>query len=236
VSVFQFQQFIIKQADSAMKVGTDAVILGSSTPLSTSIKSILDIGSGTGVLSLMMAQRATKTQITAIEIDEAAAEESYYNFKNSPFSNRLRSLHTSLDSYLSMSSSTFDLIVCNPPFFEDSQAEGSRKKARDSKTLPAEELFKAVNQLLKNEGQFSLITPYLDEEKIIKIASQQDLYPFQVLRVRGRKKSKIVRSVLHFKRGSQNLVSNELFIELYNRHEYSNEYLKLVEDFLYLKK
>ena len=257
-----------------MKVGTDAVLLGASTPVSCRKSKeqegkevgmeILDIGAGTGVLSLMLAQRAPNAKITAIEIDKAAAEECDYNFNNSPFTKRLNCVHSSLNNYLrtrtrtrtrteSQSSSKsdfdgvypersrraqsdisrkFDLIISNPPFFPGSQAEGSRKKARDSYSLPAEELIKGVDQLLSLNGQFSLILPYLDEMKFRELAAENKLFPFQILRVRGRKDAKIVRSILHFKRGMQKLKEEEVYIEVEKRHEYSVEYLELVREFL----
>ncbi len=249
-----------------MKVGTDALLLGASAPLSLSKSfeqegiEILDIGAGTGVLSLMMAQRIPSAHITAIEIDQAAAEECDYNFQNSPFAERLSCIHSSLDNFLrtrtrtragteshfssksdfdsaqSDNSRNFDLIICNPPFFPGSQAEGSRKKARDSHSLPAAELLEGVNQLLATDGQFSLIIPFQDEKRIIEIAEGLDLFPMEILRVKGRKDSKIVRSILHFKRGMQKLSETEMYIEVEKRHEYSDEYLQLIEDFLLIEK
>lgn len=219
-----------------MKVGTDGVLLGASTPISGNEKQILDIGSGTGLLSLMLAQRCLQANITAIEIDKDAANESAINFKNSPFANRLESLHLSFDSFLTSQPPTlFDLIICNPPFFPGSQAEGSRKKARDSYSLPSEALFSGVAQLLSKNGQFSLIIPHSDEKRLLLVAETHQLFPSEIMRIRGRKNAKIVRSILHLKKGAQYLREKELMIELESRHEYSAEYLQLVKDFLFLE-
>ena len=219
-----------------MKVGTDAVLLGASIPLDASMTKVLDIGSGTGVLSLMMAQRLPLARITAIEIDEGAAKETAFNFQSSPFSNSLESQHSSLQSFVDDTNhhDSFNLIVCNPPFFKGSQAEGSRKKARDSFQLPAAELIAGVDELFSKDGQFSLVIPFPDEVSVVELAKEHSLFPFEILRVRGRRDSKIIRSLLHFKRGEQILEEKEMFIEIEERHDYSEEYLELVQDFLLL--
>ena len=116
-TLFRFKQFQIDQSKSAMKIGTDGVLLGAWTSVSSKPKTILDIGSGTGLIALMLAQRTDGSRIKAIEIDAAAAAEAAKNFKNSPWFDRLELLHTDLLNYTQKSSETFDLIVSNPPFF-----------------------------------------------------------------------------------------------------------------------
>jgi len=230
---FNFKKFTVRQRDSAMKVGTDGLLLATSTPLSADSKKVLDIGSGTGLISLVLAQRNFKVEITAIEIDEGAANETAYNFAQSPFSERLGIQQTSFqDYYLQKESSSFDLIICNPPFFKGSQAEGSRQLARNSDSLAKGELLKGVNKLLTADGQFSLIIPSSNEEKFIHQAKKHSLFPFEVLRIRGRKESKIIRSIIHFGRVDREYNSSEIYIEVDKRHQYSLEYIRLTRDFL----
>lgn len=233
MSTFQFKQFSIKQTDSAMKVGTDGVLLGASTPISGTEKQILDIGSGTGLLSLMLAQRCPSAQITSIEIDEAAAKESAHNFKESPFSSRINSIQSDLNSFTDATEKNqFDLIICNPPFFPGSQAEGSRKLARDSNQLTADELLEGAIQLLTTAGQLSIVIPYLNEESFLMKAERKGLIPIEILRVRGRKDSKLIRSIIHFKKVKKELIEKDMHIEITERHEYSEEHKDLMKDFL----
>ncbi len=228
--IFQFKQFSIRQRDSAMKIGTDGLLLATTTPLSKSSLKVLDVGSGTGLISLVIAQRAPEAKITAIEIEENAARESELNFTQSPFAERLKVLNSSFQDF--NSSETFDLIICNPPFYDGSQAEGSRKQARNSVMLPLDELAKGVSKLLIADGQFSLIIPSQSEQSFIETATRFDLYPSEILRIRGRKDSKIIRSIIHFKKEKREVQVNEMHIEVDKRHEYSEDYINLTKDFL----
>jgi tRNA1Val (adenine37-N6)-methyltransferase len=227
---FQFKQFSIKQEDSAMKVGTDGLLLATSTPLSKPSLKMLDVGSGTGLISLVIAQRAPKAMITAIEIEKKAAEESAFNFAQSPFAERLKVKHTSFQDLEPIES--YDLIISNPPFFKGSQAVGDRSAARDSDSLPAEEFFKAADQMLAADGQLSLIIPFANEGSFLEHAEIHRLFPFHIMRIRGRKESKIIRSILHFRREKQNYQTSEMHIEVKERHQYSTEYIRLTRDFL----
>ena len=228
--IFQFKQFSIRQRDSAMKVGTDGLLLATSTPLSASLIKVLDVGSGTGLISLVIAQRAAEAKITAIEIEEKAARESAFNFAQSPFKERLSATESSLQEYSSQE--TFDLIISNPPFFKGSQATGDRKSARNAETLPANELFKAADQLLNIEGQISLIIPFDNEISVMGVAEKYNFFPFQLLRIKGRKSAKVIRSIIHFKRDKSACETSEMHIELDGRHQYSKEYIQLTKDFL----
>jgi tRNA1Val (adenine37-N6)-methyltransferase len=115
--VFKFKEFEVKQEDSAMKIGTDGVLLGAWTKIDNSVDSVLDIGSGTGLISLMMAQRSDAELIDAVELDPAAYEESVYNFENSPWGDRLFCYHSSFQEFAQEIEDSYDLIVSNPPFF-----------------------------------------------------------------------------------------------------------------------
>ena len=158
---FDFKQFSVRQERCGMKVGTDGVLLGSwacnnaaDLPLS-----ILDIGTGTGLIALFLAQRYPNSQITAIDIDPEAVSQARENFIASPFGNRLTAIESSLQEL--KTDKLFDAIVCNPPFFVDSLhcPDGKRTIARHAKTLTFAELARCSSQLLKEAGTLSVIIP-----------------------------------------------------------------------------
>ena len=153
---FQFKEFTIEQDRCAMKIGTDGVLLGAWASVKDNTFSILDIGAGTGVIALMLAQRSQAELIDALEIDEDAYEQCVDNFENSPWGDRVFCYHADLDEFTEeFEDETYDLIVSNPPFFEPSLAEETpeaRKKARFYDALPFEDLLKNTAQLLSKKG------------------------------------------------------------------------------------
>lgn len=234
--MFQFKQFTIEQDRCAMKVGTDGVLLGAWAPIVDATYNILDIGSGTGLIALMLAQRSNAQQIEAIEIDESAYEQCVDNFENSPWNDRLFCFHAGLDEFLEeMEDEAYDLIVSNPPFYtEDYQSNDEKRDlARFENALPFDELIESAAHLLSEFGVFALIVPYKEEEKIIALAKEFQLYPFKITRVKGTPTSEIKRSLLAFTWDEQVLEMDELIIET-ARHQYTNEYIELTKEF-YLK-
>ena len=234
--MFKFKQFSVEDKKSAMKIGTDAVILGAWCPIENNPNSILDIGAGTGILSLMLAQRSNAEQIDAIEIDENAYEECVENFENSPWIDRLFCYHAGLEEFVEEPEDEYDLIVCNPPFYsEDYKTNNeSRDLARFQDAMPFEELVEAADLLLSENGIFAVIIPFKEEENFINLCAEVELFPIKVTRVKGSEKTPIVRSLLAFKRFELSvLTTNELVIEI-NRHEYTDDYINLTKDF-YLK-
>ena len=235
MSVFQFKQFSVLQDQCAMKIGTDGVLLGAWTPIENP-KSILDIGTGTGIIALMLAQRSNATQIDALEIDENAYEQATDNFENSPWNDRLFCFHVALDEFVDDPEDEYDLIVSNPPFYsEDFRSENEQRDlARFQEAMPFEDLIEAADLLLSENGIFSVIIPYKEEERFIELCAEVELFPVKVTRVKGSHKTPIVRSLLAFKRYELAvLVADELVIEI-NRHEYTDEYIELTKAF-YLK-
>lgn len=219
-----------------MKVGTDGVLLGAWAPIVDATYNILDIGSGTGLIALMLAQRSNAQQIEAIEIDESAYEQCVDNFENSPWNDRLFCFHAGLDEFLEeMEDEAYDLIVSNPPFYtEDYQSNDEKRDlARFENALPFDELIESAAHLLSEFGVFALIVPYKEEEKIIALAKEFQLYPFKITRVKGTPTSEIKRSLLAFTWDEQVLEMDELIIET-ARHQYTNEYIELTKEF-YLK-
>ena len=234
--MFKFKKFTVEQDKCAMKVGTDGVLLGAWSPISENTNSILDIGAGTGLIALMLAQRSSAEQIEAIEIDENAYEQCVDNFENSTWNDRLFCFHTGLDEFLEeMQDEAYDLIVSNPPFYtEDYQSKDEKRDlARFENALPFEELIESAANLLSEFGVFTLIVPYKEEGKIIALSATFQLFPFKITRVKGTPTSEIKRSLLAFTWDEQVLEIDELIIET-ARHQYTQEYITLTKDF-YLK-
>ena len=246
MSKFQFKQFSIHQDRCAMKIGTDAVLLGAWCPIDNHPFSALDIGAGTGILSLMLAQRTNAehpsqngelaTQIDAIEIDEEAYEQCVENFETSPWSDRLFCFHAGLDEFVDEPEDEYDLIISNPPFYsEDYKSDNSQRDlARFQDALPFEELIDAASLLLSEKGIFAVIIPFKEEERFIDLCAQVELFPVKVTRVKGSHTTPIVRSLLAFKRYELPVLeADELVIEI-SRHEYTDDYINLTKAF-YLK-
>ena len=231
--MFQFKKFSINQDNCAMKVGTDAVLLGAWCPIDNNPKIILDIGTGTGILALMMAQRTSANQIDALDIDENAFEQATENFENSDYFDRLYCFHAGLDEFVDNPEDEYDIIISNPPFYsEDFKSDNSsRNQARFQDAMPFQELIEAADLLLSENGIFAVIIPFKEEQKFIAIANHFELYPIKITRVYGNKLTPIIRSLLAFKRFEMPvLVANELIIEI-ARHQYTEEYIELTKDF-----
>ena len=236
MSIFQFKQFSVNQDQTAMKIGTDGVLLGAWTPIDNNPKSVLDIGTGTGIIALMLAQRCDAEQIDALEIDENAYEQAVENFEGSPWGDRLFCFHAGLDEFIDDPEDEYDLIVSNPPFFSEDYRSANEKRdlARFQEAMPFEELVEAADLLLSENGIFSVIIPFNEEDRFIELCAEVELFPIKVTRVKGTQNTKIVRSLLAFKRYELSvLTADELVIEI-SRHEYSPEYIYLTKDF-YLK-
>lgn len=219
-----------------MKVGTDGVLLGAWAPIQHNPYSILDIGTGTGLIALMLAQRSTAEQIDALEIDEAAYEQATDNFENSPWADRLFCYHAGLDEFMEEPEDEYDLIVANPPFYTEDYTSGNEQRdlARFENALPFEDLTEAADLLLSENGIFAVIIPFKEEEHFIALARKYDLFLKKITRVKGTPQADIKRSLLAFSR-NENAVchTDELIIET-ARHEYTPEYIKLTMEF-YIK-
>lgn len=236
MSKFQFKQFAVEQNRCAMKIGTDGVLLGAWAPIDNNPFSILDIGTGTGIIALILAQRSGATQIDALEIDEDAYEQATDNFENSPWNDRLFCFHAALDEFIEEPEEEYDLIISNPPFYtEDYKSENQQRDlARFSDAMPFEELIEAADLLLSENGIFAVIIPFKEEERFIDLCAEVELFPVKATRVKGSPTTPIVRSLLAFKRYELSVLeADELIIEI-NRHEYTDEYIELTKDF-YLK-
>ena len=237
---FTFKQFSVNQERCAMKIGTDGVLLGAWTPLINKPFNVLDIGAGTGILSLMLAQRSNAAPnnvgiIDAIEIDEDAYEQCVENFEASPWGDKLFCFHVGLDEFVDEPEDEYDLIISNPPFYTDDYKTDntSRDLARFEDALPFEELIEAAALLLSDNGIFSVIIPYKEEERFVAMCKELDLFPLKITRVKGTPTSELKRSLLAFCRMEQTPLIDELVIEI-SRHNYTPEYIELTKEF-YLK-
>lgn len=235
--MFQFKEFKIEDSKTAMKVGTDGVLLGAWVSLTTEPDKILDIGTGTGLIALQLAQRSNAFQIDAVEVNDSAFEQAVENFENSDWGDRLFCYHASFSELVEelYQDEFYDLIVCNPPFFSEDykSQDASRDSARFQDALPFSELLEGVSKLLSDKGEFSVIIPFSEEKEFIEIASHFRMFPSRITRVCGNSNSKLKRSLIQFSLQKQTPQEDELVIEL-SRHEYTSEYIKLVKDF-YLK-
>ena len=233
MSKFQFKQFSLEQDRCAMKIGTDGVLLGAWTPIINNPFSILDIGAGTGVIALMLAQRSNAEQIDALEIDEEAYEQSVDNFENSPWSDRFFCFHAGLDEFIEEPEDEYDLIVSNPPFYTDDfkSATEQRDLARFADAMPFEDLIEAADLLLSENGIFAVIIHFKEEESFLALAKEFELYPLKLTRVKGTPTTEIKRSLLAFSRNEKiDFPTDELIIET-ARHIYTSEYIALTKDF-----
>jgi tRNA1Val (adenine37-N6)-methyltransferase len=234
--MFHFKQFSIHQNQTAMKVGTDGVLLGAWAPTNHNPFSILDIGTGTGLIALMLAQRTAAAQIDALEIDEDAYEQAVDNFENAPWSDRLFCFHAGLDEFIDDPEEEYDLIVSNPPFYaEDYKTENEQRDlARFQDAMPFEDLVEAADLLLSENGIFAVIIPHKEEQKFLTLAKNFALFPVKITRVKGTPNTAIKRSLLAFSRHEiADILTDELVIET-DRHVYTAEYINLTKDF-YLK-
>ncbi len=232
---FQFKQFTIQQDKTAMKVGTDGVLLGAWAEINSTTDSILDIGTGTGLIALQMTQRSDCETIDALEIEPQAYEQAVDNFENSVWGDRLFCYHASLQEFADEIDDKYDLIVSNPPFFKDTygKLEKNRALARHSQSLTFEELLKYSSQLLSSSGSCAFIMPHKEEDAFLNLASQYKLFPTRITRVKGNVNTQFKRSLLQLKFNRTQPIIKELAIEI-ERHIYTEAYKKLVQEF-YLK-
>lgn len=233
MSVFRFKQFDVKQANNPLKVGTDAMLLGAFIDANNK-KSGLDLGTGTGVLSLMIAQKNTKIQLDAVEINSLAAVECSFNFKQSVWSNRLNCLE---GDYLSIDfQKHYDLIFSNPPYHLESiigtDLEYNRAKHSDSNELA--ELFRLVNRILSKDGDFWLILPFQLQTYILEVAKENLLYCKQLIQIHSKENKRNTRSIFQFQKKQANLTVKDFYIRNAD-NSYTKEYIQLTKVFHFVE-
>ena len=228
---FLFKKFTVYHDRCAMKVGTDGVLLGAWADVSTSTH-ILDIGTGTGLIALMLAQRCPAT-ITAIDIDTDAVSQATDNVLHSPWVERISVRLQDICTY--QPDQLFDTIVSNPPYFINSFKcpDNQRNTARHTDTLDASRLFQSVTRILHPEGHFSLVIPADQVTDLIRIGEENGFHLSRHTAVVTRPGLPPKRALLEFRKEQRDCLYNELVVEL-DRHVYSEDYIRLTRDF-YLK-
>jgi len=230
---FSFKQFTIDQERSAFKVGTDGVLLGACADIS-GVSTILDVGSGTGLISIMLAQRCD-AEITAIEPDHESFLQASENVNRCKWHNRIKVEYTNLQNFIP-TLNKFDLIVTNPPYFCDSLKNPDQRKSssRHNNSLTTNEILKGVLKFMKDDGHLQLIMPYVEGNVFIAEAGKYGLFCNNILKIKPLPTSESRRLILTFSKFQKKTVEKFLTIEHGGRHIFTDEYINLTKDF-YLK-
>jgi tRNA1Val (adenine37-N6)-methyltransferase len=219
-----------------MKIGTDGILLGAWCSIKEDSNKILDIGSGTGVVSLMLAQRSNALIIDSVEVENNAYKQTVENFENSDWSDRLFCYHSTFQDFAKeLEGEKYDLIVSNPPFYTDNFETTNipRNRARFTSSLSFTELIIGVSKILSKQGKFTTIIPFKEEINFIGIAEEEKIFINKICRVKGNKTSVIKRSLLTFSFYKKKINISSLTIEKH-RHSYTKDYINLTKDF-YIK-
>ncbi|WP_267402354.1 methyltransferase [Chryseobacterium sp. GM_Chr_2] len=228
---FTFKQFEIQQSKNVFRVGTDGVLLGALANVSEA-SHVLEIGTGTGLISLMLAQRNSQAEFLGIDINEEAVNLTEQNFENSPFHSRLKNIHQDFKTF--ETDIQFNLIVSNPPYFEASDSEKD-KIARQTVELNFRQLISKSSTLLTENGIFSVIIPSEAGNDFIEIAAENQLFLIKRINIKGIENSKTKRLILEFSKTENKLQESEFVIEKSPR-QYSDQYLELTKEFHVFRK
>ncbi|HYW96812.1 MAG TPA: methyltransferase [Bacteroidales bacterium] len=223
---------MIRQDKTAMKVGTDGVLLGAWAEASNPGR-ILDIGTGTGLIALMMAQRCPGALIDAVEIDADAATQAKENGCDSLWHDRLNIFHRDFFEFAESHEGTYDLVVSNPPYFNRSLKAPAKQRtmARHDDSLPKDRLIRHAASVMKPDGILALVVPFQSVEECIVISGHHLLYPQKILHIRPVPDKPYIRSLVSFAFSQVTVDEQELIVESGGRHVYSDAYKKLTKDF-----
>ncbi len=230
--VFRFKQFQICQDQTAMKVGTDGVLLGAWTRIGNA-QTALDVGAGTGLLALMLVQRNPGLQIDAVELDVQATKQAECNIQMSPWKDRIKVFNVDFQQF--KINKRYDLIISNPPFFDEQTVSPAKQRqlARHTAHLDIQRLLSQSAALLSPKGRLSIIYPANKYDEILHVANQNNLFINRLTFVKGNAKVKAKRILLELSSRQTNVEENILIIE-HKRHVYTDTYVELTKDF-YLK-
>lgn len=232
---FRFKQFTVFQDCCAMKVGTDGVLLGAWAE-AYKRNNVLDVGTGTGLIALMIAQRNTNATIDAIDIDEGCVMQAKKNAFESPFSNRVDVQKSSFQDFAARNDNKYDLIVSNPPYFHNSLKSPNlhRNYARHTDSLSFYEIISDGVSLLTESGSISLILPYEFKTSVLMHAKTVGLFAKRITNVFPLPHKPAKRFLIEFGMSDTECVEDNLIVEL-SRHKYTDEYNALTNEF-YLQK
>lgn len=229
-SYFEFKQFSVDQRNSAMKVNTDSVLLGAWADIGGSLK-ILDVGTGTGLLALMVAQRS-EASIVGIDIDAGACGDARENFSRSPWAERLSVINEDFATYSQGNPIEFDAIISNPPYFNDSlkSSDALKTQARHTDTLPHSTLLRGARELLSDNGKFFVVLPFDNHRTFVSQALLHGLHYTSGLHCKPLPDKKANRILMRFDRTWDPARESELTIRA-GGNVYTREYLSLTRDF-----
>lgn len=227
---FQFKQFSVEDDQSTMKVGTDAVLLGAWTETKDA-NNILEIGTGSGIISLMLAQRST-AQIQAIDIDKNSVDQANNNFQKSKWANQIIAKHCSLNDFCKSASLKYNLIVSNPPFFINSLKSPNKNKTRSKHTdeLSYEELVHGIANLLSPKGKACLILPYTESKRFKDIALIENIYLNKQVKIRPKATKEVNRVLMEFSFYKSELEEKEIYLREEN-NGFSEAYHHLCKNY-----
>ena len=232
MSTFRFKQFSVTNERSAMKVNTDGVLLGAAMTIKPCDKRMLDIGTGTGTIALMAAQRSNGlAHVDAIDIDEPSATEAASNFAASPWAHTLNVHHTSLDDF--SPELQYDLMFSNPPYFEDSLTAPDQRKSTARHTsdgLSYRDIFEFAVNHLADEGRVAFVLPADQEMNLCRYARMCGFHLFRILRIRTVPRKAPARMIAEFSRERVEAPVDEI-LTIQNEGQYTQEYLSLTKDF-----
>ena len=241
MGVFRFKRFDVVNERSAMKVNTDGVLLGAAMTILSTDRTMLDVGTGTGTIALMAAQRLSSVilsevknlRIDAIDIDEASASEAAANFTDSPWSAALKAYHLPLEEFADSTDSRYDLIFSNPPYFEDSLTAPDERKSTARHTsdgLSYRDILEFAKDRLSENGRVSLVLPADQEAALTRYARMCGLHLFRILRIRTVPRKSPSRMIAEFSRTRCAEPVQEL-LTIQDEGKYTQEYLSLTGDF-----
>ena len=232
MSVFRFKQFDVKQKHNPLKVGTDSMLLGSF--IDAREKSFgLDLGAGTGVLSLMVAQKNPEIQIDAVEINPEASKECDYNFQSSTWKNRLNSIE---GDYLKLNFELkYDLIFSNPPYhLEDVLGDNSNStRAKHSSSSELKELIDLASNIISSSGDFWLILPCQLADFVIEIANKSNFHCQEIIRIHSKETKRNTRVIIRFSKNSEPRSESDFYIRNED-NSYTSDYIELTADFHFM--
>ena len=233
VEAFRFKEFAVEQDQCAMKVGTDGILLGA-WACTKEARKVLDIGTGCGVVAIMIAQRATSAEVHGIEIEAASYEQAKENMAKSPWSANLTAIHKSIQDYAKLSRVEYDLIVSNPPFFSGGtfSFNENRNNVRHTVKLPHGDLLSTSRKLLSKEGKLCIILPLMEGLRIKELANSYRLYCTKITEIKSRPDKSTERLLMQFEKTEKEVVKDELVVYASPRSKkYSPQYIELTKNY-----
>ncbi len=231
-SIFRFKKFSVEQSEDAMKVGTDGVLIGAWADTDKS-EAFLDVGTGTGLIAMMLAQRGAE-KIYAIDINESSVDIAKKNVRNSPWADRITVGNIRFQEFNIKEDVKVDHIVSNPPFFVNSLKSGNSNKdmARHTDTLSFKDFFQSASNILSDNGRISVILPYVEAGIFINTGSEYNFYVTRITDIKPTPNKSVKRVLIEFCRHQDSkIVKNCIVVESNGRHSYSDEYKELTRDF-----